>query len=309
MSPATTVVLASFGGPERVDDVRSFLVRLFSDRRILPFPGRGLVARLIARRRAPKVAWKYERMGGGSPVVPTTRAQVAALQAELARRGRDVGVLAGYLYSLPLVRDVVRQAAGQGAVLVVPLFPQRSFAGLGSIQDQVAGQGARVIEDYPTHPGFVGFHARRLREALSSLDPRGLRVLFAAHSVPVAYLKKGDPYVERVRAGVEAVTAAAGVDPARVTLAFQSRVGPVEWVGPTPEEAVAALPADTRSLVVVPLSFVAENLETLIDLDVELAEHVKATRPDVTFVRTPAPGADDDFVAFLADLVEEHLDA
>lgn len=305
----TTVLLASFGGPERPDDIRAFLVRLFSDRRILPFPGRGLVARMIAKRRAPRVAWKYERMGGGSPVMPTTREQVVRLGAELARRGREATVEAGYLYSLPSVRDVARGAVGRGAVLVVPLFPQRSFAGLGSIQDQVAGLDVRVIEDYPTHPGFVRFHARRVREAVEGLDRRGLRVLFAAHSVPVSYLKKGDPYVERVRAGVKAVTEAAGLDPARVTVAFQSRVGPVEWVGPTPEEAIAALPSDTRSLVVVPLSFVAENLETLIDLDVELAEHVAATRPDVTFVRTPAPTVEDDWITFLADLVEEHLDA
>jgi len=306
---APTVVLASFGGPERPNEIRAFLTRLFSDRRILPFPGRGLVARMIARRRAPRVAWKYERMGGGSPVVPTTREQVTRLGAELARRGRSLPVEAGYLYSLPSVRDVARAAAARGPVLVVPLFPQRSFAGLGSIQDQVAGLDVRVVEDYPTHPGFVGFHARRVREAVDTLDRRGLRVLFAAHSVPVAYVKKGDPYIERVRAGVKAVTEAVGLDPARVGVAFQSRVGPVEWVGPTPEEAIAALPSDTRSLVVVPLSFVAENLETLIDLDVELAGHVAATRPDVTFVRTPAPTVEDDWIAFLADLVEEQLDA
>ncbi len=305
----TTVLLASFGGPERPDEIRAFLVRLFSDRRILPFPGRGLVARLIARRRAPKVAWKYERMGGGSPVVPTTGRQAELLAAELAKRDRVVTVEAGYLYSLPSVREVARAAAARGPLLVVPLFPQRSFAGLGSIEDQVAGLGARVIEDFHVHPGFVAFHARRARDALASLDRRGQRLLFAAHSVPVAYVRKGDPYVERVRASVRAITAAAGLEPARVSIAFQSRVGPVEWVGPTPEEAVAALPSDTRSLVVVPLSFVAENLETLIDLDVELAEHVAATRPDVTFVRTPAPTVEDDVIAFLADLVEEHLDA
>jgi len=306
---SSTVVLASFGGPERLDEVRPFLRRLFSDRRILPFPGRGLVARLIARRRAPKVRWKYERMGGGSPVMPITRAQVQGLAAELARRGRDVTVEAGYLYSLPSVREVAQAAASRGPVLVVPLFPQRSFAGLGSIQDQVEGLGVRLIEDYPTHPGFVAFHARRVREAVASLDRRGLRVLFAAHSVPQSYVRKGDPYVQRVRASAEAVTSAAGLEPSRTALAFQSRVGPVEWVGPTPEQAIAALPESLASLVVVPLSFVAENLETRIDLDVELAEHVQATRPGVTFVRTAAPGAEDDFVAFLADLVEEQLDA
>jgi ferrochelatase len=255
------------------------------------------------------VAWKYERMGGGSPVVPTTRRQVELLGAELVRRERDVTVEAGFLYSLPSVREVARAAAARGPVLVVPLFPQRSFAGLGSIEDQVAGLGARVIEDFQVHPGFVAFHSRRVREALDSLDPRDQRLLFAAHSVPVAYVRKGDRYVERVRASVRAITAAVGFDPSRVSIAFQSRVGPVAWVGPSPEEAVAALPPDTRSLVVVPLSFIAENLETLIDLDVELAGHVAATRPDVAFVRTPAPTVEDDVIAFLADLVEEHLDA
>ncbi len=140
--------------------------------------------------------------------------------------------------------------------------------------------------------------------------PRPERVLAESGREHVeAHEREARLLVERVRAGVRAISEAAQLDGTRVSVAFQSRVGPVEWVGPTPEEAVAALPSDTRSLVVVPLSFVAENLETLIDLDVELAAHVAASRPDVTFVRTPAPGVEDDFITFLADLVEEHLDA
>ncbi len=310
MAPATPapcdVVLAGFGAPRTLDGIEPYLVRLFSDRRILPIPLRGFVARRIARRRAPRVRPKYERLGGGSPLAATTERQAELLQAELARRGRAHAVRAGFLYIDPTVADALDAGAAAPPPLVLPLFPQRSFAGAGSVEDQVGARDARVAPDYHAHPGFVAWHARRIREALGAAGDGPAAVLFAAHSIPRRFVDRGDVYVDQVEAGARAVIAALGDGAPAWGIGYQSRIGPVEWVGPPLDEALEPLPRDLRRLVVVPLSFVGEHLETRIDLDEEFRAVVESRRPGVAWHRTPSPTTEPDWIALLADLVEEH---
>lgn len=314
-SPAPCdVVLASFGAPRTLDDIEPYLVRLFSDRRILPIPLRGFVARRIARRRAPKVRPKYERIGGGSPLAATTEEQARLLQAELARRGAPHAVRPGFLYIDPTVSAALDAVpAGGPPPLVLPLFPQRSFAGAGSVEDQVGRRAATIVGDFHDHPGFLAWHATRVREALAGEGERSddsgegpAAVLFAAHSIPQRFVAKGDRYVQQIEASARGVMAALGDDVPPHHIGYHSRIGPVEWVGPTLAQVLERLPAVLRRLVVVPLSFVGEHLETRFDLDLEFRELVRQQRPDVVVHRTPSPTTEPDWIALLGDLVEEH---
>jgi len=309
MDTPRDVILASFGGPEQVEQLEDYLRRLFSDRRIIGAPGpirRWLAAR-IARKRASKVAPKYQAMGGGSPLNATTREQARLLEAELNRQGKPARrVHAAFLYADPTIEVTLDALAEQGAPppVVLPLFPQGGFAGTGSVTDQIGRRPAILLPDFADHPGFAAWHVARIRHALEGADPAASTVLFAAHSMPVSYVRKGDPYVGRVRDSVASVMAALddlpGLDH---RLGFTSRVGPVEWVGPMIEEVAAEVPADRTTWIVVPIVFVGEHLETRHDLDTLFRDRVADLRPDVTIHRTPAPTTEPDWIALLAELV------
>jgi protoporphyrin/coproporphyrin ferrochelatase len=311
------IVLGSFGAPESVPEVEGYLRRLFSDRRILSMPGwirRRLAAR-IARKRAPKVAWKYEAMGGGSPLNETTRAQALALDAALRDRGVAAAVRPAFLYVDPTITAALDELATEDVaterIIVLPLFPQYSFAGAGSVEDQCAGHAVRRVVDFHVHPSFVAWHAKRVMERLQDVGREGALVQFVAHSIPERFVRKGDPYVAQIQAGAAAIAEAVNADSAEravpYRIAYQSRIGPVRWVGPSIEEASAALPSDLSQIIVVPISFVGEHLETRIDLDREFRELVEGARPGVGFFRTPSPTLEADWIQLLADLVEEAL--
>lgn len=308
------VVLASFGAPESLAGVEEYLYRLFSDRRILSMPFRKLLARRIAKKRAPRVLWKYEAMGGSSPLNETTRQQGVALAAALEARGHRAAVHPAFLYCDPTVTAVLDGLAGdeepansRPGPVVLPLFPQNSFAGSGSVEDQCGKREVRRLLDFHVHPGFVAWHAARIREVLEREGRAGALVQFVAHSIPERFVKKGDVYVSHIEAGSAAIAAAVGELDLPHRIAYQSRIGPVKWVGPSIEEAVAALPSELKRLIVVPISFVGEHLETRIDLDREFRELVEAARPDADFLRTPSPTLEPDWIELLADLVEEQL--
>ena len=301
------VVLVSFGGPESLDAIEPYLERLFSDRRILRVPFRRWLARRIARRRAPRVRPKYEALGGGSPLNETTRAQAARLEQELTARGRPATVHPAFLHAPPFVEDVTAQAvAAAGAaheVLVLPMLPQAFSSGIGTLQDRIGATGVAIVHDFHDDAGFTAFHAARVMRELIQIGDQRPGVLFAAHAIPARWHRRGDPYVGQIEAGARAVMARLDRDDVAWCVGYHSRLGPVRWVGPTLEEAIEEGLSEVARLIVVPLSFVGEHLETRIDLDRELADTVKERWPRVRLARTPAPTLEDDWVRFLADRV------
>jgi ferrochelatase len=303
---APAVLLANLGGPEGPADVAPFIERMLSDPRVvpLPWPLRRLLARLVARRRAPRVVEHYRAIGGGSPVRRHTEAQGAALAALL---GDEVAAVRTVLrYSPPRAAAVLADLAAGGVreAVAVPLYPQWSSATGGSALAEIDAAAARAgiaVRPTPSFPSAPGWIAALAELALPHLEP-GCHVLLTAHGLPQRIVDRGDPYVAEVRATAAALARAlpAGT---RTSLAFQSRLGPAEWTRPYLVDEVRRLAGDgVRSLVVVPLSFVCENLETLYELDIEVAALAAAAGVE-RYRRVAAVGCHPAFVACLAELV------
>ena len=305
----TAVVLFNLGGPDGPEAVQPFLQNLFSDPAIIgaPAPIRWLLARLISRRRAPVAREIYAQLGGRSPILPNTEAQAEALQTAL---GGETKVFIAMRYWHPLVEETAKavKSWGPGRVVLLPLYPQFSTTTTGSSFAEwdraaadigLAAPTARLC-CYPDDPGFIAATARLLAKTLD-LAGGPARILFSAHGLPKRIVAKGDPYPWQVERTADAVMAALGRSHDRV-VCYQSRVGPLEWIGPSTESEIRRAAADRVIPVIVPLSFVSEHSETLVELDQEyrqLAEDAGAPG----FLRVPTVSTDALFIAGLAALV------
>ncbi len=325
----TAVVLFNLGGPDRPEAVRPFLFNLFNDPAIIDAPGplRWLLAQTISRRRAPIARKIYQELGGGSPLLANTRAQAEALQAALNADGgdREFKVFVAMRHWHPMSDEAARavMAHGPDQVVLVPLYPQFSTTTTGSsVTDWTraaakAGLTAptRSLCCYPTQPGFVAEVAGLLRTALAEAGAEagseagsedGLRVLFSAHGLPRKFIDGGDPYQWQVEQTVAAVVGALGAADLDWQVCYQSRVGPLEWIGPSTEAEIARAGAEGRSLIVVPIAFVSEHSETLVELDIEYRRLAEAKGvPSFTRVATVDTGAA--FIEGLAELVRAVL--
>ncbi len=303
------VVLLNMGGPASEDDVRPFLQELFNDPAILgvPWPIRPLLAGFISWRRAPHSTERYRRLGGKSPLLEACIDQAVALQELLGRPVR-----AAMRYRHPsmgealdalLRRDVTR-------VIALPLFPQYSTTttatALAALHRAAEPREMEVaaVDAYPDLPGLVEAHAQAVEDALASLPALGdatPHLLFVAHGIPLSRVRNGDPYPEQVAATANAVVERMGPD-LPWSLAFQSRVGPARWLEPDVEDEARRLAGKgVRALIVQPLSFTSENLETLDDLDRDLAEVAREAHITL-FRRGAAPGTHPAYMAGLRDL-------
>ena len=308
------VVLFNLGGPDSREAVAPFLLNLFSDRAIvsLPNPLRWLVARLIARRRAPVARAIYDRIGGASPILRLTRAQASALQAELNKSGA-YRVFVAMRYWHPRAEAVMAEVKAwrPDRVVLLPLYPQYSTATSGSSLAEwrklakLAGLTApcAAICCYPSAPGWIAALAGLLAKSLAESEAHGRpRILFSAHGLPKKVIARGDPYqwqVERTAASVVAALARTELD---WIVCYQSRVGPLEWIGPSTEAEIDRAGRSATPLVVVPIAFVSEHSETLVELDIEYAHRAK--RAGVPhYARVPAVATDPSFIAALAALV------
>ncbi len=310
----TAVVLFNLGGPDRPQAVRPFLINLFSDPAIIRAPGpvRWALARLIAGRRAKAARHIYARIGGGSPLVPETRAQAHALQATL---GEGARCFIAMRYWHPLTEAAVREVAvyAPDRIVLLPLYPQFSTtttaSSVAAWHAAAAKAGLAVptgtICCYPTEPGFVRAVAHRTRAALDQAASHGTpRVLFSAHGLPRKFVDQGDPYADQVERCVAAVVRELGMPELDHVVCYQSRIGPLEWLKPYTQDVIVETARAGRPVVVVPVAFVSEHSETLVELDMdyrELAEREGAP----AYVRAPTVGADPDFIAGLARLVRE----
>ena len=313
----TAVILFNLGGPDRLSSVRPFLFNLFNDPAIiaLPSPLRWLIARLISWRRAPIARKIYARMGGGSPLLPNTRAQADALGGALNREGREYRVFVAMRYWHPFSSEVARavKAYAPDRVILLPLYPQFSATTSGSsLSDwERAARGAglrkptRAVCCYPTAAGFVAAVAKRVAAALETADREGLghpRVLFSAHGLPKRLVEAGDPYEWQVERTVAAVVARLNVHNLEHVICYQSRVGPMEWLGPSTDDEIKRCGHLKRPCIVVPIAFVSEHSETLVELDVEYRQHAEESGVP-RYIRAPTVSTDPAFIETLAGLV------
>lgn len=306
------IVLFNLGGPDSLAAVRPFLFNLFNDPAIITLarPLRWLVARLISSRRAPVARKIYERMGGASPLLANTEAQARALETALGD-GHRVFVAMRYWHPLCEETAAAVKTWSPDEVVLLPLYPQFSTTTTGSSlaawHRAAASVGleapTRAICCYADEPGFIAALAGMVRAALD-LWPAGekRRVLFSAHGLPQKIVAAGDPYqwqVERTVAAIRAALAVPGLDS---VVCYQSRVGPLAWIGPSTDDEVRRAGAEGIGLVVVPVAFVSEHSETLVELDLEY-RHLALEAGVPRYVRVPTVGVAEPFIAGLARLV------
>ena len=318
----TAVVLFNLGGPDRPEAVQPFLFNLFFDPAIirLPLPLRWLLAKVISRRRAPVAQEIYREMGGGSPLLPNTEAQAEALSAALREKGHgDVRVFIAMRYWHPRARETAKQVAAfaPDEVVLLPLYPQFSTTTTASSlkewerEAKVADLKARTraVCCYPEETGFIDAVVSELRAALRGMQGDiAPRVLFSAHGLPKKIVEQGDPYQWQVEQSVAAVLRRLGEVNLDWQVCYQSRVGPLEWIGPATDSEIEKAGREGRPLIVVPIAFVSEHSETLVELDIEY-RHLAKKAGVPAYVRVSTVGTDEPFIAGLAGLVAGALAA
>jgi ferrochelatase len=311
------VVALNMGGPDSLAAVQPFLRNLFADPDIIQLgwarPLQPLLARFIARRRAAFSQAAYTQIGGRSPIREESTAQVQAVVAAMATAGVAARpyLAMSYWHPFPGETAAAMQADGITQALLLPLYPHRSRTTSGSAFRTIESALAKTaivtarIDGYATMAGYLDALADRIAEALGPLpgsERATAPVLFSAHGLPQDYIRHGDPYLDDVRATVAAVTRRLGLE-SRAQLSFQSRVGRRRWLTPTTEESLDALAAaGHRAVVVVPVSFTGEHLETLQEIDIVYRERAIA-RGIANFSRARAVGCHPAFVSGLAGLL------
>ncbi|MEE8409330.1 MAG: ferrochelatase [Myxococcota bacterium] len=311
------VFLLQLGGPGCIEEIEPFLRNLFED--VLPAPRwiRPLLARFVARWRADKIAPLYEALGGGSPLRANTEAQAVALQKRLVADGYDARVLVCMRYAPPRAVTVLEEARrdwSDATWVALPLYPQYSFATTRSSMEELdrlltTAERSRLvtISAYPDDAAYLDAMAECVREGLGKFTDAqrgGLELVFSAHGLPLHLVRQGDPYPQQIRQTVAGIVARLESPPSHRT-AFQSRMGPVKWLEPSTVDTIGELGrAGVENLLVVPVSFVSEHIETLHELDIRLAETARAAGIK-RFERAPTPGARRSFVGALAALVAQ----
>jgi len=317
----TGVLLLQMGGPRNLEEVEGYIEALFRDPDLVRLPHlmswfRGPLARRVARKRAPVVREQYQTIGGSSPNNATTIRQAELLEELLGESHRCFAAMA---YTPPSVFDAVEQAVAEGCETLVALtmFPQYSTATTAAVMKDVEAScrkldvplsRVRKVERWASRPDFLDAWAKRIVSELAEArraGPGDPVLVASAHGLPVSYIESGDPYLR------EMVTMMAGLkerlpEGLKIELAFQSRVTREPWLEPSTEQTLKRLPADGfRNLVLLAPSFVHDHIETLFEIDQELAEVARIAGAE-RVVRVPAFNADPELIQILAKIVREH---
>jgi protoporphyrin/coproporphyrin ferrochelatase len=271
----TAVILLNLGGPLSQEEVKPFLLSLFSDPAIitLPNPFRYILARVVTRGRLKEAQHIYSLLGGGSPLLKNTKAQAQALESEL---GAGFRVFVAMRHAAPLTKETLQDVRTYGPeeVVLLPLYPQYSTTTTESSFKawHKATEGwdvpIRSVPFYPSEEGFIEAIKELTLPLYRQAQKKGMpRVLMTAHGLPEKVIKKGDPYQSHVEETAKRLVEKLEISPLDAVICYQSRVGPLKWIGPSTEEEVLKAAQEKRPLVVIPLSFVSEHSETLVELD------------------------------------------
>lgn len=316
------VLLFNLGGPETLRDVKPFLYRLFSDPEIIRIkwgPVRKLLAYTIATLRRKTSEGYYRQIGGGSPLRRLTEEQARALADEFKTRGKDVQTFVGMCTWHPFLKEAVERIEKSDIqrLVILPLFPHYSVTTTGSgfavlrnlIEKRPSFKKLDVqwVRSWEDHPRYIeSFEQFTRRELVKFENPEGAHILFSAHSIPKSYVREGDPYLEQTKKSVELIMDRIGrKNP--YELSFQSKIGPVKWLEPFTNDVIMRLGKEgITDVLVVPISFVSEHVETLYELDI-LYKKVAEKAGVANFRRVPTLNSDPSFIKALAEIVEGTL--
>ena len=327
MSKKIAVVLFNLGGPDNKNAIRPFLINFFMDKNIIsaPIPIRCILATYIANKRTKNEAGEsYGELGDKSPLLDNTRAQAQALEESLNEGMYDhrFKTFVCMRYWHPMAPQVVREVRDWGAdkIILLPLYPQFSttttWSSLG-VWNKAMNQAGMDTETsmsccYPTNEGYVEASAKNIIEQHKQAVADGhekIRILFSAHGLPEKVVKKGDPYQWQCEQSAEAIVQRLeeelGKDKVDWQICYQSRVGPMKWIGPSTEEAIEKAAADKTAIIIYPHAFTQEHVETLVELDIEYKEYAEE-KGQHGYYRAQTVGTHDDFIAGLKKLVLDY---
>ena len=304
------VILLNMGGPTCLDDVRPFLYNIFSDREIIilgpPFLQKP-IAWYIAKKRAPKSMKIYETIGGKSPITEITRQQQIALMDSLRANG-NFTVVTAMRYWHPTTAQALRELEQINAekIFALSLYPHYSCATSGSSLNELKRQlleksDLEVVEisSWPDHPGYISCLSERILKGLKLFNEESVELLYSAHSLPVSFINEGDPYVDHLNRTISEVEKLTGK---KGTLCYQSRSGPVEWLSPsTPETIIDCASKGVKNILMVPISFVSDHVETLYEINIQYRD--LAADHGIRLEPTESLNTDPEFIAVLKDLV------
>ena len=313
------VVLFNLGGPDSPQAVEPFLRNLFSDPAIIALPTlfRIPLAWFIAKQRAPIAQHIYSQIGGRSPIVEQTQAQARALEQVLSAQGHEARAFIAMRYWKPFSDETARavKAWAPERIILLPLYPQFSTTTTASSLEDWNRAAAQIQLDvptsrvccYPWDAGFIDALATSVRESFAKAKPDlQYRLLLSAHGLPKRTIARGDPYQWQVERTAAALVERLAIPDLDWRFCYQSRVGPLEWIGPATDTEIHRAGADGKGVIVAPIAFVSEHSETLVELDIEYAKLARdAGVPD--YIRAATVGTRPEFIDGLADLVEKAI--
>ena len=308
------IILFNLGGPDKLENVEPFLFNLFNDPAILDLPTflRYPLAKLISNRRAPVAKKIYAELGGSSPILKLTKEQSDALEIKLNQTQEEDEYKCFIIMRCwnPRAKDVIKdvQLYGPDEVVLMPLYPQYSAATSGSSikewKDVCKKNNYHVktstICCYPTDQNFINAHTKEIIKKIKDL--KNFKLIFSAHGLPEKNIKKGDPYQWQVEQSVKKIVESLNDENLDWILSYQSRVGPLKWIGPSTETIIIENSKIGKHIVLVPIAFVSEHSETLVELDIEYKEIADANGCK-NYTRVPALGINEDFIKAMSELI------
>jgi protoporphyrin/coproporphyrin ferrochelatase len=308
------IILFNLGGPDKLENVEPFLFNLFNDPAILNLPSffRYPLAKLISNRRAPTAKKIYQELGGSSPILKLTKEQSEALEIKL-NNSDDISQYKCFVVMRcwhPRAENVIEDVKNYNPdeVILMPLYPQYSAATSGSsIQEwnDVCKKNnfntkTSIICCYPTDNNFIAAHTNEILKKIKSLT--NFKLIFSAHGLPEKNIKKGDPYQWQVEQTVKKIIQALKIKNLDWILSYQSRVGPLKWIKPSTENIIIENSKLNKHIVLVPIAFVSEHSETLVELDIEYKELAEKNGCK-NYIRVPALGTNDNFIKAMSELI------
>ena len=307
------VILFNLGGPDKLESVEPFLFNLFNDPAIISIPSlfRYPLAKLISKRRTPIAKNIYKEIGNKSPILELTRRQAKSLEENLLKKG-DYRCFVVMRCWHPRASDVIKKVKEYNPeeITLLPLYPQFSATTSGSsinewnklCEKENYNIKTKTICCYPTEDNFIVSHVSLIKKTLSTVKDRNFKLIFSAHGLPESKIKKGDPYQWHVEETVKEIMLKLKSENFDYVISYQSRVGPMKWIGPATNAEIIKYSREKKGIVIVPIAFVSEHSETLVELDIEYKK--LAHKNGCSFYkRVPALGRDKNFIEGLTELV------
>jgi len=309
------VILFNLGGPDKLESVEPFLYNLFKDPEILSIPSilRYPLAKFISKRRAPVAKNIYKEIGNKSPILELTQEQSKSLENNLSAKG-DYKCFVVMRCWHPRAADVIKKVKefNPEQIILLPLYPQFSATTSGSsinewndlCEKENYKVKTKIICCYPTESNFIKSHVNLIKKTIKNKESKNFKLLFSAHGLPEIKIKKGDPYQWQVEETVKRIMLELKDDNLDHVITYQSRVGPLKWIGPSTDDEIIKYSKEKKGIVIVPVAFVSEHSETLVELDIEYKK--LAEKNGCSFYkRVPALGIEENFIKGLAELVAQ----